>query len=252
MTKQSYLCGQSNALIESVYRMDLDSKRLLLLGLTKISYKGKDRSAKAFTFSVTAAEWRAVYGDDSNGDSGNTYRQMRQAAENLMRTESACVFIPTRGWDSDEVHWFSRCRYREGQVEMIFDAEIRGYLTDLQSQYTPIDLKALGGLQSVYSVRIYEICRQYRSVGSREVMVEDLRQWLGLSGKYPLFSDFRRRVLEQAEREINQLHADANAVAADQARQDRQVYPLRYSGCSLMAEAGGFAASLVDGSTPYG
>jgi plasmid replication initiation protein len=35
-------------------------------------------------------------------------------------------------------------------------------------------------------------------------MVEDLRQWLGLSGKYPLFSDFRRRVLEQAEREINQ------------------------------------------------
>ncbi len=201
--KKALEYGQSNHLIEAIYHMDLDCKRLLLLGLSRIKYRSNNTSKWAFTFTLKVNDWREVYGNDGPND----YKRMKSAAIRLMKGDSSCVYIPHRGWDSELVHWFSTCKYKDGSgcVEMVFDETMREYLCNLQNEFTPIDLRAIAKLRSVYSIRIYELCRQYRSIGHREISVPDLRSMLGLTEKYPKFTDFRRYVLAQAHKEINKV-----------------------------------------------
>lgn len=58
---------------------------------------------------------------------------------------------------------------------------------------------------SVYSLKFFELLKQYTEVERTEVVkpIKWLREWLSIGDKYPLFSDFRKWVLETAHREIN-------------------------------------------------
>ena len=51
--------------------------------------------------------------------------------------------------------------------------------------------------------RFYELCSQYRDTGWRQTSVEDIKSWLSISDKYPLFKDFKKRVLTPSINEIN-------------------------------------------------
>ena len=44
---------------------------------------------------------------------------------------------------------------------------------------------------------------QYRQIGKREISVDNLRTMLELGKKYPLFADFKKRVIDTAVDQIN-------------------------------------------------
>ena len=57
---------------------------------------------------------------------------------------------------------------------------------------------------SQYSGRIYELLKQYQSIGLRIFKIEDLRLLLGIEiGEYKLYGDFKRKILLKAQKEIN-------------------------------------------------
>ena len=60
------------------------------------------------------------------------------------------------------------------------------------------------GMSSPYSIRFYELIMQYRSVGRREISLEDLRWMFQLQNKYPVWADLKKRVIDQATKEINE------------------------------------------------
>lgn len=53
--------------------------------------------------------------------------------------------------------------------------EVMPYLTQLKGQFTKYQLKNIAYFNSVHSIRIYELITQYRSVGNREISVEELK-----------------------------------------------------------------------------
>src|SRR5699024_1737519 len=55
---------------------------------------------------------------------------------------------------------------------------------------------------SVYGQRFYELLYRFRDTGWWSVSVDKLREILKLEDKYQNFSDFRRRVLKQAQRDL--------------------------------------------------
>ena len=59
-------------------------------------------------------------------------------------------------------------------------------------------------MSSPYSIRFYELIMQYRSIGHREISLEDLRWMFQLQNKYPVWADLKKRVIEQATKEINE------------------------------------------------
>ena len=114
------------------------------------------------------------------------------------------------------VTWFSHARYlpSEGCVEFSISPELTPYLLKMQKNFTSYNLKQVVNLQSVYSIRLYELLRQFlplRNVKQgkltawREIDLSTLRGYLGvMPDKYPKFYDFRRYVLERAHSELKE------------------------------------------------
>lgn len=57
---------------------------------------------------------------------------------------------------------------------------------------------------SRYSCRIYELLKRFIKIGHRNLSIEELRNKLGIDcDKYKLYSDFKRKVILKAQKEIN-------------------------------------------------
>jgi plasmid replication initiation protein len=74
----------------------------------------------------------------------------------------------------------------------------------LSREFTKYALSDIAGMSSSYAIRIYELLVQYRSIGRREISVDSLRIMLELGKKYPLFADFKKRVIDTAIDQINE------------------------------------------------
>ena len=75
---------------------------------------------------------------------------------------------------------------------------------DLSREFTSISLEYALLLNSVYAGRLYDLLKQYQTIGERIIALDDLRKMLELQDKYPQFKDVRVNVLEVAQREINE------------------------------------------------
>lgn len=65
----------------------------------------------------------------------------------------------------------------------------------------------LWGLSSIYSVRMYELLKQYEKIGKRWFKLEDLRLILGMNqGEYPLYANFKQKVILKAQRDLEALN----------------------------------------------
>jgi hypothetical protein len=70
--------------------------------------------------------------------------------------------------------------------------------------WPPVALQYAIQLRSVYAIRIYELLKQYQRLKQRTLAVAELRRMLAIDEhKYTLIKDFRRRVIDIAQREIN-------------------------------------------------
>ena len=70
-------------------------------------------------------------------------------------------------------------------------------------QFTSYELLSVSGLKSSYSVRVYELARQFLNTGWRYIDLKDFRVMLELENRYPVCTDLRKRVLDRACNEIN-------------------------------------------------
>ena len=118
MTEVTHSYTQSNELIQSCYKMTLNEKRLLILGVSQLnpkdSYLDLDRS-NPIEIKVTAEEWIKVYKDDSR----NAYRDMRQAAKKIFKR--SIVLHPRVGVE-EEFQWFNYAKYDDNKDEVTLQA----------------------------------------------------------------------------------------------------------------------------------
>ncbi|MGO1820106.1 MAG: replication initiation protein [Senegalia sp. (in: firmicutes)] len=93
-------------------------------------------------------------------------------------------------------------------LEVLLDKELIPYVIDLKEQFTRYQIENILRLRSNYSIRIYELLKQYEKIGEREIEVKCLRTYLGiLEDEYSRFYDFERWVLKVSKEEINE-HTD--------------------------------------------
>ena len=92
--------------------------------------------------------------------------------------------------------------------------------------YTAYFLKHVAKFRSSYSIRLYEMLIQWKSVGSTEIEVDELRQLWVLENKYPAMCDLKKRVIEPALRDINEY---SNLwVKVGQRKRGRRVHSLQF------------------------
>ena len=69
--------------------------------------------------------------------------------------------------------------------------------------YAKIDLIIVKGLKSKYAIVLYELIKDYENTEIPKIDIEKFRSLFGVSDKYTLFVDLRRRVIDVAVQELN-------------------------------------------------
>jgi len=100
-----------------------------------------------------------------------------------------------------------KIRYVEGDgyIEARFNDSMKPFLLQLKRRFTIYQLEAFMQLGSRYSMRIYELLKMREDLRWLRIPVEQLREMLACEEKYSRFGDFRRRVIERAQSEINDI-----------------------------------------------
>jgi len=188
---------QDNALVSASYTLSLNEKRLILLAVSKI-----DPTSKMWLtggeVTIHAKEWTDTYG----GEVKNAYTLLRESLNSLYERS---VVIWEKDNDGEEIRWLSRKKYvsREGQITLSFGRECLHYLSGMCDYFTSYKLLAVAGLKSIYSIRFYELARQFVSTGWRYIELDDLRKMLQLENQYPVWQDLKKRVIDTACKEIS-------------------------------------------------
>lgn len=107
-----------------------------------------------------------------------------------------------------ETNWVQQVRYvkNEGRIEIIFTVAVVKEITRLSSHFTQYDLEFISTLNSIYSVRLYELIIKWLNARKTDVFdYEILRGQLGIGiDEYQRMTDFKKRVLDLAVNEINE------------------------------------------------
>ena len=190
---QELVVTKANKLIEASYRLNVSEQRVMALLVTQIH--PDDEEFKPYRFTVSELE--TLIGTKNN----KAYREVRELTRGLI-TKVLQIQEPD---GLLQVSWLSSAKYYDGTgaVELKFAPEMKPYLLQLQERFTSYRLSNVVKLRSRHSVRLYELLKQYESLGKRSFDIVELRRVLGLSeGEYQAWKDLRVRVLDPAQREL--------------------------------------------------
>lgn len=98
-----------------------------------------------------------------------------------------------------------KIRYVEGDgyIEARFNDSMKPFLLELKRRFTIYQLEAFMQLGSRYSMRVYELLKMREDLRWLRMPIDQLRELLSCEDKYSRFGDFRRRVIERAQSEVN-------------------------------------------------
>jgi plasmid replication initiation protein len=188
---------QHNNLIEANYRLSLQEKRLMLFIMSRI--KKDDNSFS--NIEIVISELANIMELDRK----NMYRDMAKVTKNMVGR-----VLSIRDLDEDsllQVPWIASAKYfyRQGIINFQISEKLAPYLLKLKDKFTIIRLSDLMCFKSIYAIRIYELLKQYESIGHRKIDLDQLRISCGIpENRLNLMANFRMKVLDIAKREINE------------------------------------------------
>lgn len=192
---------KSNALVEASYRLTLREQRIILGCIAQV-----DRS-QPITDEVQYVISADLFSKLANCNINGAYKELKLAADTLFERRLTLFEHPNTGKPRKiTMRWVQSVEYLDGagSVALRFSKDILPYLTELSRQFTRYALSDVAKVNSPHAVRLYELLMQWRETGKRQVSLDWMRERLGLEGKYPVFKDFRRYVVEHAVQQINE------------------------------------------------
>lgn len=191
---QQNLISKSNELVEARYKLSLTEQRIILTVISKI--QPHDEGFKKYRFKI--AEFLEFIGINRPA----VYKNMLQITKNLMEK----VLTIKKDNKLHLTHWVQTATYEIGSgcVDLTFDPELKPYLLGLKNCFLKYKLKDVIRLKSTYSIRLYELLKQYKKIGKRTFEIEALKKILGIEpNKYKLYADFKKKVIEVAQKELS-------------------------------------------------
>jgi len=190
---KSYMVKKSNHLIEAQYKLSLGEQKLILVMASMINANDKDFCI----YRIKIKEFMDFLGVKSN----NSYAEIKDITENLMKK----VLVIKKPRSTIQVAWLASAEYFDGKgyVELQFSPKLKPYLLSLKERFTRYQVKNIIQLKSNYSIRIYELLKQYEKIGQRTIELDELKNILGIkTGEYKLYGHFKSKILKVAQKEL--------------------------------------------------
>jgi hypothetical protein len=91
------------------------------------------------------------------------------------------------------------------EISFELNPNLKPLIIDLSLGYTSYYIENILRLDSSYSTRIYQLLKQYESIGFRTISIIDLKYFLSISkDKYKKYNDFKKKVIIPTQKEIKQ------------------------------------------------
>lgn len=224
------LIKKSNNLVESRYKFGINETRFFLSVLSQI--RMEDHEFKVY---------RIWYKDVINTfdlKSGDSYALLREAAKSL-QDKAVYINYEENGIKREKrFHLIRSVDYmKEGQekaenalnheyIEVQVEQDLKPFFLQLQKNFTAYDLRNVIKL-GVYSVRVYELLKQYESIGTRTLKIVEMKSMFDIQHEYKKYNDFYRNVIETAQKEIDS-YTDLLILSIDKIKEGRKVVALRF------------------------
>ncbi len=216
------LVTKSNNLIETPLKLGVVEMRIVIVLISTLS--PHDDDFKPYRFKIS--EFAKMIGVKNK----NIHQQIKDYTYSLMSQ-------PFYLHDNLQVTWLASAEYfpGEGVVEVEFSPKLKPYLLQLKEKFTTYRLIDIIKLKSAYAMRIYELLKQYERIGSRTFTVQRLKELLGIEDQYPVYADFKKRVLVKAQQEINK-HTDIS-FSFEEMKTGRKITEIKFLLSSKSAES---------------
>ena len=199
--KKTDMVVKSNRLIESLQSLNLSEIRLIQLAVVDSRDQGKGLDSET-PLRIDAMRYAETFNISKQG----AYKILKEAESNLFRRYF--TFLSERN-NKVRTNWIQQAEYfdKEGAIEIIFTTAVVKEITRIdgyEQMFTQYALSQIADLNSNYSVRLYELLKQWTTAKKVTFELEKFREQLGIGvNEYPRMSDFKRRVLDVALTEIN-------------------------------------------------
>ncbi len=187
------LVVQHNAIVEARYKLTLEEQRVLKTLISQIQPNDEDFKG----YEIRVLDLARLIGIPEE----YYYTRIKLLITKLRRSS---LWFKNENGDDVETGWLSSATYRKGQgiVELRFDPVLKPYLLQLKSFFTSYELGNILRLRSIYSVRIYELLKQYEKIGKREFSLDEIKRILQIENEYKQYKDFKKSVISPATIEI--------------------------------------------------
>lgn len=200
---RNYKVVKSNELIQKTkFELSLPEQKAIAYICSKIKPCKNNEYILEYEFDIR--EYCKICGIDYNN--GKNYINVK---ENLKKLSDRSMWISFDNGDDVLCRWLSKVRTnkKSGIAHIKIDEDLAQYLFNLKQKFTEYELYNILGMKSGFSHRLYEILKSYEFKKNITFDLDKLKEMLNVQNikTYVNFKDFRRRVIDVAIREINEL-----------------------------------------------
>ncbi|GAB6443240.1 replication initiation protein [Bacillus luti] len=189
--KSTGVVTKANILNEASYKLTALEQKVVLTLASMI--QKDDSDLKLYTLSIK--DFSNLIGVTSN----SKYSELREITLGLMKK----AFEIDLGDKIIQTSWLSFVSYSNGNIELQFAPFLKPFMLVLKKNFTTYRLANVARLKHSYSIRLYELLKQYQKIGERTFTLEELLKTLALSDStYQLYGNFKLRVLKPAQKEL--------------------------------------------------
>jgi plasmid replication initiation protein len=209
LTKREYLVVKGNELVRNNrFELSLTEQKTVAFICSMIKpIEAIDRANGVpfqLEYEFNIRDYCKVCGIDY--DAGKNYADVKATLKHL---RDRSMWLTLEDGSETLVGWLAKVttNKKSGIAHIKLDEDLVPYLFDLGQKFTQYQLYNILAMKSAFSVRIYELMKSYAFQKSKTFDIDELKHLLMVEDvkSYDRFPDFRRKVLEIAQREINEL-----------------------------------------------
>jgi len=237
MNNSTVIITQDFPLINAKYKLNSSEIKFILTVISKID-SVKDEVMKEYIIKVSDLENKLKVEQNTTRLKQFSRKLMSKPLE--ISTDNGFIIF----------NWFSKIHYYEKErlFKVKIDEDLKPYLLQLKERFTSYNLLYILPLQSTYSVRIYQLLKEYEKLKKRYFTVEKLQDILQVPKSYKRYDNFKRKVLQVAEKELLE-HTDIY-FNIEEEKEGRKVSRLIFRIYSNSHKKEAEAARVLDASKP--
>lgn len=203
--KKGYLVVKCNDLIQrNRFELSLMEQKTVAYICSMIQPMQKSESGFQSEYEFKIRDYCKIC--DIDYDNGANYAYVK---ETLKKLRDRSMWMTLEDGSETVVGWLDRVttNKKSGLAHIRIDDRLIPYLFDLKQQFTQYQLYNILGMKSAFSVRIYELMKSYSFRHTIIFELNELKELLMVEHvkSYVNYKDFRVKILEKAQTEINEL-----------------------------------------------